>query len=301
MGFFYFLGKRKFYLQILIAILLTIFIIWGVLQSLAWYTRHGQVYLVPDFKGKTVQQLTQEQYNKYFTLHVIDSVYDKKYPPGVIVMQKPLAGSEVKLGRNVYLTIVAKKPEMVSMPNLRNLSLRQALVTLEEIGLPVASLNYVDYFAKNAVIDQYVNGEPIEPKTTLPKGTSITLIVGKGNNPSQIPVPFIIGEKSQTAHYALHMASLNVGKEFFMDGHDTAHERVYRTDPSVLSNSLMNAGDSITIWYRSDTAFNFPKYVQQMHDTTLVDTTAVDSTAVDSAAVDTSKVDRSLIRHDSLH
>lgn len=301
MGFFYFLGKRKFYLQVLIAIALTIFIIWGVLQSLAWYTRHGQVYLVPDFKGKTVQQLNQEQYNKYFTFHVIDSVYDQKYPPGAIVMQKPLSGSEVKLGRNVYLTIVAKKPEMVLMPNLKNLSLRQALVTLEGIGLPVASLNYVDYFAKNAVIDQYVNNEPIEPKTKLPKGTPVTLIVGKGDNPSQISIPFLIGKKLQAAHYALHMASLNVGKEIFMDGKDTAHERVYRTDPSVLSNSLMNAGDSINIWYRSDTAFNFTRYIKQMHDTTLVDTTAVDSTAIDSAAVDTSKADRTLIRHDSLH
>lgn len=301
MGFFYFLGKKKFYLQVLIAIVLTILIIWGVLQSLAWYTRHGQVYLVPDFRGKTVQELNQEQYNKYFTLNVIDSMYSQKYPPGAIVMQKPLPRSEVKLGRNIYFTIVAKKPELVDMPNLRNLSLRQALVTLDEIGLPVAGLQYVDYFAKNAVIDQLVNGQPIEPKTKLPKGTAITLIVGKGNNPGQIPIPFIIGKKLQAAHYALHMASLNVGKEFFMDGNDTAHERVYRTDPSVLSNSLMNEGDSINIWYRSDTVINFTKYIQQMHDTTLVDTTAVDSTAIDSTAVDTSKVDRTLIRHDSLH
>lgn len=299
MGFFYFLGKRKFYLQVLIAIVLTIVLAWGVLQSLAWYTRHGEVYLVPDFKGKTVQELMQQHYNQYFTLHVIDSMYDQKQAPGSIIMQNPLPGSEVKQGRNIYLTIVAKKPEMVSMPDLRNLSLRQALVTLDEKGLPVANLNYVDYFAKNAVIDQLVDSAPIEPGTKIPKGTFVTLIVGKGNNPGQVPVPFIIGKKMQAAHYALHMASLNVGKEYFLDGNDTAHARVYRTDPSELSNSLMNAGDSITIWYRSDENFDFKSYIKQLNDTTQVDSTAIDSTAVDSIAVDTSKVKRSII-HDTL-
>ncbi len=301
MGFFYFLGKRNFYLQVLIAIVLTIVLAWGVLQSLAWYTRHGEVYLVPDFKGKTEQELIKEHYNQYFTLNVIDSMYDQKQAPGSIIMQNPLPGSEVKQGRNIYLTVVAKRPEMVEMPNLKNLSLRQALVTLDEKGLPVATLNYVDYFAKNAVIDQYVYRDslPIDPGTKIPKGTSITLIVGKGNNPSQIPIPFIIGKKPQAAHYALHMASLNVGKEYFLDGNDTAHARVYKTDPSELTNSLMNAGDSITIWYRSDENFDFQSYIKQITDTTEVDSTAIDSTAVDSIAVDTSKVNRTP-PHDTL-
>lgn len=305
MGFFYFLGKRKFYLHVLIAIVLTIVLAWGVLQSLAWYTRHGEVYLVPDFKGKSVQELKQQHYDQYFTLHVIDSMYDQKQTPGSIIMQNPLPGSEVKQGRNIYLTIVAKKPEMVDMPNLKNLSLRQALVTLDEKGLPVASLNYVDYFAKNAVIDQLIDSSPIEPNTKIPKGTYITLVVGKGNNPGQIPIPFIIGEKLQAAHYALHMASLNVGKEYFMDGDDTAHARVYKTDPSWLSHSLMNIGDSITIWYRSDENFDFQSYIKQLMDTTAVDSTAIDSTAIDSTAIDstaidTSKLKRNPIRYDTL-
>ncbi len=299
MGFFYFLGKRKFYLQILIAVLLTIFLIWGVLQSLAWYTRHGEVYLVPDFSGKTVKELKDQHYDQYFTLNVIDSVFDKNHAPGSIVMQNPLPGSQVKQGRNIYFTVVARRPEMVEMPNLKNLSLRQALVTLEEKGLPVANLNYVDYFAKNAVIDQYVNGQPIEPGTQLPKGTYVTLIVGRGDHPSQIPIPFIIGDKRHDAHEALHYASLNVGKEYFLDGDDTAHARVFKTEPGVLSNSLMNEGDSITIWYRSDENFDFQSYIKQLTDTTAQDTIVADSLAMDS--IDSTKVKRTPMKYDTLH
>ena len=297
MGFFYFLGKRKFYIQILIAVLLTIILIWAVLQSLAWYTRHGDVYLVPDFSGKTVQELKQQHFDQYFTLNIIDSIFDKNHAPGSIVMQNPLPGSKVKQGRNIYFTVVAKKPEMVEMPNLRNLSLRQALVTLDEIGLPVANLKYVDYFAKNAVIDQLVNGQPMEPETELPKGTPVTLIVGRGNNPTQIPIPFIIGKKIKDAHSALHYASLNVGKEYFLDGNDTTHARVFKTEPAEFSNSLMNAGDSITLWYRSDENFDFKTYIKQMRTYP----TSVDSTAVDSTAIDSSQVRRTQVRYDTIH
>lgn len=280
MGFFYFLGQKKFYLHLLIAILLTFLIFWGVLQSLAWYTRHGQVYLVPNFKGQTLQQLKDKHYNNYFDFQIVDSVYSKKYKPGAIVMQNPLPDAKVKKGRNVYLTIVAKTPEMVKMPDLKNLSLRQALVLLDQNGLVTDKLNYIEYFAKNAVVEQLfaADEEPVEPGTELPKGTKITLVVGKGSNPSQIPIPFIIGDKMKEAHTALHYASLNVGKEYFLDGNDTSHQRVFKIEPGQMSHSLMNPGDSINIWYRSDQNFDFKTYIQQLNDSTAIDSTQMDST-----------------------
>ncbi|MBN2638559.1 MAG: PASTA domain-containing protein [Bacteroidales bacterium] len=287
MGFFYFLGQKKFYLHLLIAILLTLLLLWGVLQSLAWYTRHGQVYLVPDFKGQTLQQLNAKHYNDYFDLQVIDSVYSQKYEPGAIVMQNPLPDSKVKKGRNIYLTIVAKMPEMVKMPDLKNLSLRQALVLLDENGLEVERLNYIEYFAKNAVVEQLLaaDDQPIETGTKLAKGTKINLVVGKGNTPSQIPIPFIIGDKMRDAHTALHYASLNVGNEYYLDGNDTTHARVFKIEPAQMSHSLMNPGDSITIWYRSDENFDFNQYIQQLKDSTAVDSTVIDSASIDTSAV----------------
>jgi len=273
MGFFNFLRQKKFYLHFLISIVLTLVLIWGIFKFLDAFTRHGEVYLVPDFSGKTVQELDQKGFNQYFDLKVIDSVYDVRHAPGSIVMQNPLSGSKVKKGRHVYLTIVAKTPEMVEMPDLRNLSLRQALVLLEGKGLNVQNLQYVDYFAKNAVVDQLLNGEPIETGTKIPKGSAIGLVVGKGNNPAPVPLPLLIGKKIKGAHAALYYASLNVGQEYFLDGNDTTHARVYKTEPSFLSHSLLEMGSPVDIWYRSDENFNFKDYLQQM----LADTTQQDS------------------------
>lgn len=274
MGFFYFLGRKKFYLQVLISIVLTLVIIWGIFKFLDVFTRHGDVILVPNFSGQTVSELNQKGFNQYFDLMVIDSVYDVRRAPGSIVMQNPLAGARVKQGRHVYLTIVAKTPEMVVMPDLLNLSLRQALVLLEGKGLKVKNLKYIDYFARNAVVDQLLDGNSVESETKLPKGTAIGLVVGKGNHPTPVPLPFLIGKKIEEAHAALYYASLNVGKEYFLDGEDVAHARVYKTEPSFSSHSLLDLGSSVDIWYRSDENFNFKDYIQQM----LTDTTQQGST-----------------------
>ncbi len=171
MGFFYFLGKRKFYLHLIIVIGITILLLWLVLKSMDLFTQHGEVYIVPDFDGYTVEQLVEKGYNDYFQFEIIDSVYFKAREKGTVVLQHPLSGSRVKQGRHIYLTIVAEAPEKVHMPNLKNLSLRQALVTLESNNLYVGRLEYVQYFARNAVVDQLIEDEPVEPGTELITGT----------------------------------------------------------------------------------------------------------------------------------
>ena len=123
MSFFYFLGRRKFYLHFLIAIVLSVFLLWVVLKSMDVFTQHGDVYIVPDFNGQTLEQLSDDGYDDYFIFKIIDSVYFKSKEKGTVVLQNPLPGSKVKQGRHVYLTIVAQAPELVLMPNLKNLSI----------------------------------------------------------------------------------------------------------------------------------------------------------------------------------
>jgi len=273
MGFFYFLGQKKFYIHLLIAIGLALVIFWLALLSLDLFTRHGQVYKVPDFSGQTLPRLHQEKYDDFFDLIVIDSVYDRKREKGSVIMQHPLPGSNVKKGRHIYLTIVSEMPETVIMPNLKNLSLRQALVNLESLELPVGSLEYVDYFARNAVVEQLVNGEPIEPGTEITKGTPVKLLVGKGDYIAMIPIPVLIGKKKNEVKKALHYAYLNLGKEHFLDSDDTAHARVYKTNPEPLKDNMVNLGDKVDVWYRSDENFDFDRYRKQV----LLDSLSVDT------------------------
>lgn len=276
MGFFYFLGKRKFYLHFLISILLAVIILFAVLKSLDIYTQHGKVYLVPDFYGKTVEQLIDNHYEEYFVLVVIDSVFDNHHEKGTILMQNPKVGSKVKHGRHIYLTVVAQMPEKTQMPNLKNLSLRQALVTLEMSKLQAGQLNYVDYFARNAVIDQMIDDETVEPDTEINTGSTIDLIVGKGKMEVKVHLPLLIAKKNHQVLKVLHYASLNKGQEYFLDGDDTSHARVYKTKPDILNTKLVELGQKIDVWYRSDEQFDFDKYLLKFTSDTLnVDTTKI--------------------------
>jgi beta-lactam-binding protein with PASTA domain len=272
MGFFYFLGRKKFYIHLLIAILLAFVLIWVVLMSLDKFTRHGDVYIVPDFKGKTVPQLLADNYDDFFDLQVIDSIFDQHNEKGTVIIQNPLPGAKVKQGRNVYLTIVARTPEKVMMPNLKNLSLRQALVTLEANDLPVGRLEYVDYFARNAIVDQLLGDEPIEAGTEIAKGTPIGLMVGKGRMEAKVPLPLLIAMTPKEARRALHYASLNLGREYFLDGNDPEHARVYKTTPEALTKDMLKLGQKVNVWYRSDEQFDFPAYLEQFKQ----DTVAID-------------------------
>jgi beta-lactam-binding protein with PASTA domain len=227
------------------------------------FSRHGEVYIVPDFNGQTIPEIIDQNYSEFFNLQIIDSVYDKRSPKGSVVMQHPLPGSRVKQGRHIYLTIVSESPEMVMMPNLKNLSLRQALVTLEAYDLNAGVLEYVEYFARNAVVEQVINEEPIEPGTELVTGTVVDLQIGKGKMPIQVPVPLVIGKKQQDAKLALNYAYLNLGREYYLDGDDTAFARVYKTSPAPMAENMLPLGETVDVWYRSDEFFDFDSYVKQ--------------------------------------
>lgn len=273
MGFFYFLGQKKFYIHLLIAIVLMIAMLWLVLASLDSFTRHGDVFIVPDLGGLTLEQLEEKQYDDFFTFEIIDSVYNKNMGKGEVIMQNPLPGSKVKAGRHVYLTVVSEKPESVIMPNLKNLSLRQALVTLEINDLLVGNLDYVDYFAMNAVVEQMENGQYVEPGKEILKGSTIDLKVGKGTNPLNVPIPMLIGKWRADARKAVHYAYLNIGNEYFIDGKDTVAARVYKTNPLPMTKNTYPLGQKVDIWYRSDDVFDFEPYL----DTFKADTLVIDS------------------------
>lgn len=269
MSFFYFLGRKKFYFHFLIAIVVSLFLLWIVLKSMDIFTQHGDVYIVPDFDGQTLEQLSDEGYDDYFIFKIIDSVYFKSKEKGTVVLQNPLPGSKVKQGRHVYLTIVAQTPEKVLMPNLKNLSLRQALVTLESYELIVGKLEYVQYFARNAVVDQLIGDEPVEPETELLKGAKVNLVLGKGDIEVRVPMPFLIALKQSEVRKKLHYNSLNMGIEYYLDDDDTAYARVYKTDPETLTEEMLMLGQPVNIWYRSDELIDFQEYLKEFQPDTI--------------------------------
>jgi eukaryotic-like serine/threonine-protein kinase len=246
-------------------------LLWFSLKMLDVYTMHGKTITVPELEGMTPDEAQRVLKRANLRLVLNDSIFDTNREKGTIASQNPEPGTEVKKNRTIYLTMVALLPEMIPMPDLTDLSLRQALALLETYGLKVGRLEHVPNIARNAVLQQKYNNGTIEPGTLIEKGTSIDLVLGTGVADSNVPVPLLIGKTRAEATNLLNLASLNVGQEVFLD-EDEENVRVFRQSPNVLnSREYLPLGSTVDLYYRSVEEFDFEEYLNETLSVTTPD------------------------------
>jgi beta-lactam-binding protein with PASTA domain len=112
---------------------------------------------------------------------ISDSVFLPNKKGGIIISQDPIAGSRVKKGRKIYLTVSTYTQPKIEMPNLIDLSLRQAKKMLETNNLEIEQIIYKPSSYHNAVLEQRYQGRIVRPGVMLPYQAKITLIVGKAS------------------------------------------------------------------------------------------------------------------------
>ncbi len=276
-AFLFFLFSRKFLINIGIAFVMLVILFFLLMKFLDIYTRHGKELTVPDFYGMKMYQIDSAGYNQQFDFFITDSLYDENQTKGTIVIQDPLPGAMVKRGRNIYVSIVATLPEMVIMPDLKDLTLRQAINILESSKLKAGKLIYAPSFAKNAILEQMCKGDTLCPGDTLVKGTIVDLVVGSGERQYKIPIPFLIGKTREEAIYDLNIASFNLGNEFYMDSIMDETARVFMQEPTWETEIPYFPGDSVHLWYKSEDSLDFDEYLK----TFLPDSLQTDSLNID--------------------
>lgn len=166
-------------IMVVAVILCTILIFW--LDS---YTRHGTATIVPSVRYLTVAEASDILSRKGFRCEVIDSLFNDRVAPGVVVEQTPDAESRVKEGRIIYLTINAFSPKKVTMPSLIDGSARQAQAILRALGFDNVRIEYEPSPYKDLVLDVLCNGRQVESGEKIPMTSRITLIVGMGDMPA---------------------------------------------------------------------------------------------------------------------
>ena len=282
MKLFYFLTQKKFYLHFGIAIIIGFLLLLLSFEIQKRYTFFGEAITVPDYSGSTFAKLDSIEDLNNFTFIVSDSVFDPERASGTVVAQNPLPQSKVKRNRKIYLTVVAQVAEMVRMPNLVDLSLRQSLDRLEMAGLKVNNLIYIPDFAQNAVLTQMFQGDTIYPDSLIQINSRIDIILGKGYYPQPLITPFLIGLSKAEAEKKIYASSFNLGEEIYLEEGDPNHMKVYLQEPSWNDEVQLNHGDFINLWYRSDIGFDFEDYIYSL----TVDSLNIDSLRIDSLFFD---------------
>jgi beta-lactam-binding protein with PASTA domain len=269
MGFFGFLVKKKFYYSLGLAIFLSLIILVISLRIIKSYTHFGEALVLPDFSGMTMQDLQEYKYTDVFDFVVTDSVFANDLPPGSIIMQNPSPHSKVKRGRNVYITTVAMNPEMTVMPDLKDLTVRQALSMLRTHDLKIRKLLFIDDMADNAVLGHYFNGDTLLAGEELLSGSQVDLLIGQSDN-NKGPVPFLVGREEQNALEMILTSSFNIGRVRYWDSLAMLEGRVYRQSPEWTEE--LEKGETISIWLRSPLQLDFDSLVETLlPDTVLME------------------------------
>ncbi len=249
--------NRRRVLPILLPVLLVGLLLVGGWSWLRGYTKHGVTMRVPDLRAMTLEEATEILARRELSVLVIDSVHTDELPKGSVVEQDPRAGVEVKPGRKVYLVMNADQPKMIDMPQLVDLSKRQALSVLDILGLKVRELQYKPDPCTDCVIAQLYKGEPIAPDTRIRRGEYVTLVLGSGEKGGRVPVPDLHGLTNAEVGMVLNLASLNLGVVVDCEGCNTAADsalaRVRRQSPVAAPHNRIALGSMIDIWLTSDT------------------------------------------------
>jgi len=203
--------QRSLAVNIGFGIVISLLIVFLFLQTLNFWTNHGEYLRVPDVKGKILGEASELLEEQGFDVIIQDSIFQDTVPPLAVLKQIPEPEATVKVNRTVYLTINRATAPLVDMPNLVGMSFRNAELELKAKGLKLGDTSFVPDIAKNAVKEQLLDGESLRPGTRIPMGSEVSLVLGAGIGAEEIPVPDLFGMPFPEALTLLEANGINLG------------------------------------------------------------------------------------------
>lgn len=143
------------------------------------------------YNGIVAQKADDIVKNSKLRVADVREVYNETVPKGYIISQLPFAGSEVREGRRLYIT-VSRGIEKITVPYVIGKLERVAWIDIMRLGFNIGNIEYVERDDKpdGVVLAQYPHYG-----VNLPYGATINLIV------SQAPPEAEISLLKATSHY----------------------------------------------------------------------------------------------------
>lgn len=167
----------------------------------------GREVAVPDLVGKSASQARQILRGRRLSLKIEDRIYSN-LPVDAVVRQSPPPNMSVKAGQDAHV-VLSLGPQKVTIPDLRDESLRAAQVELLRAGMQLgeASSIYLPGGEEDSVIQQ----DPA-PGTTDLTSPHEDLLVSLGPRPPAFVMPELVGLPFVEAESKLNASGLRVSK-----------------------------------------------------------------------------------------
>lgn len=220
-------------------------------------TNHGETITMPDVRGKHEDELGPFLSVRNLRYEIrSDSGYSETEPPLSALNQHPLPGSKVKENRKIYITLNARKPPLVPMPNLISRKVANAEKALKDVGLVRGEIIYEPDIAENAVLRQMYKGEEIPAGNPTPRGSKIDLVVGDGLGKQTFTMPDLTGMEYEDAKVYVTGVKMKIGSVINDSGAPEEFTGIV-TKQHPVAGSQTRSGQLVDLWVgRLDEAGN---------------------------------------------
>ncbi len=210
------------------------------------YTNHGESVTVPNLEGIHMDDIDEFLLKRTLRFEVNDSSYSDEYPPLTILKQYPKAGSLVKEGRKIFISVNRVKPPTVPVPELVDRSLRNAEAVLTSNELKRGKITYKPSPFLNLVLEMNSNGKELKAGDRIDKGSVIDLVIGDGYARSNFAAPNLVGNDIENARFIILGSNLEIG--LITLEADTVGKKSFVTKQSPVAGRQVRIGDPIDIW-----------------------------------------------------
>ena len=235
-------------LNLAILLLAGILFIFLLNKFLLWYTDHGESLTVPDVKGSTIEQAISMLEDAELRVEIQDTTYVPDLPAWAVVDQNPKAQSQVKRGRRIYLTINSEVPD-VALPQLTEKTLKETEDILSRAGLVKGGIEYRPDISDQVLEIKY-KGRVLQEGDKLPRGSSVTLVVGDPGGQKQV-VPDVKGQTYEAGAFIIRANEFVVGRivpDPKLDRADQNAGIIWKQFPDPLSGTRLAKGDAIDLF-----------------------------------------------------
>ena len=167
----------------------------------------NQTVLVPRVTGLDLEQAQRICSDRGLTLQVEDRRYSAGVPSDRILSQTPSEGASVKRGRTVRVH-VSMGTEMVVVPDVRGMTMRQASLQLDQANLVLGRVSRIHVGTSGQVV------RATRPRAGTPAaaGNSVDLLVAVGGAPEPCLMPDLLGRPLDDVRELILERGFRVGR-----------------------------------------------------------------------------------------